>query len=47
MYILAVLNKFELIRSASTPDSIKMKMTNFKISSDKPMIVKFKKRNLF
>jgi len=44
MYIIGILNKFEIILSDKTPKNVKMEMKNMKLISDKPMIIKFKKR---
>jgi len=45
MYIISILNKYKIISSENTPDEIKMKFVNMKLGSDKPMLIKFQKRN--
>ena len=45
MYIISILNKYKIIPSENTPDEIKMKFVNMKLGSDKPMLIKFEKRN--
>ena len=43
MYIIALLEKWKIVECDSTPKTIKMKMKDMKLVSDKPMIIKFNK----
>ena len=44
MYIVALLNKFEVIKSENTPSEIEFVFQKIKFGSAHPMLIKLKKR---
>ena len=42
--IIEIIKKYEIIKCEKTPKNIKMTLTDLKLTSDIPMIIKFSKR---
>ena len=44
MIVIEIIKKYEIVQCEKTPKNIKMTLTDLKLTSDKPMIIKFRNR---